>query len=207
MATKPFWEESYGRPGRLDTFGGGEPSAALVRFAARLAWGSRVLDLGCGEGRQALYLAKRGFDVSAVDISEAGIAKVRQWAAAEEVAVKAEVCDMRQYAFPIPFDLVVCHGCLHLVQRHEWMEVIRRMKEATTPGGYNMVDAFTDEAPEPEDQRGLMVGLFHKGELLAQYDDWQVLERETYLLEHEHPGGPRHKHAGSSLVARKPGPA
>ncbi len=205
MTTKPFWEESYGRPGRLDTFGGGQPSDELVRFAAKLASGSRVLDLGCGEGRQALYLAKLGHDVSAIDISVAGITKLRQWAAAEAVAVRAEVCDMRDYAFAVVFDLIVCHGCLHLVQRHEWMEVIRRMKAATAPGGYNLVGSFTDEAPEPEDQRGLMVGLFHKGELLAQYNDWQVLEHRSYSFEHEHPGGPRHKHSGSTLVARKPG--
>ena len=51
------------------TFGG--PSQEIRDIASRLPTGSRVLDLGSGEGRNALFLAERGFAVTAVDISEA----------------------------------------------------------------------------------------------------------------------------------------
>ena len=49
MATKPFWEESYRRVGRMDTFGGGKPSQEVVDIVAKLPKGARTLDLGCGD--------------------------------------------------------------------------------------------------------------------------------------------------------------
>ena len=89
--------------------------------------------------------------------------------------VDAVVCDMRRYQFKKLFNLIVCVGCLHLIKRDEWQKVISRMKQTTLRGGINVVGAFTDEAPEPEDQRGLMVGLFNEGELLPHYQDWEVI--------------------------------
>jgi len=73
---KPFWEDSYKRPGKLDTFGGGKPSEAVVKAAFQLPSGIKALDLGCGEGRNALYLASLGFKTSASDISQSGIDKL-----------------------------------------------------------------------------------------------------------------------------------
>lgn len=71
---KPFWEDTYSDM-NASTFGG--PSQEIRDIASQLPTGSRVLDLGSGEGRNALFLAERGFDVTAVDISEAGIRRQR----------------------------------------------------------------------------------------------------------------------------------
>ena len=204
MTAKPFWEESYKRPGKLDTFGGGKPSQEVVTVAARMQPGQRVLDLGCGEGRNALYLASLGFITSASDISESGIEKLDSVAAEMNLQVDSSVCDMREYEFPHEFDLIVCQGCLHLIKKDEWQQVISRMKEYTTSGGYHNIGVFTDEAPEAEDQRGMWVGLFEEGELFTYYEDWEIIDTNTYKFVHEHPDGPRHLHAGNSIIARKP---
>ena len=208
MVSKPFWEESYKRPGKLDTFGGGKPSANVVTAAAlladRLPKGATALDLGCGEGRNAIYLAGIGFETTAIDISGAGIEKLNTMTAEMELNVTASVCDMRIFPFPILFDLVVCQGCLHLVERNEWRQILDRIKRNTTAGGLNVVGVFTDTVPEPEDQKGLMVGLFKEGELFEHYAGWETLESKSFQFEHEHPGGIRHKHAGNRLTARKP---
>lgn len=166
--------------------------------------GLRALDLGCGEGRNALYLASLGFIMSASDISKPGIEKLDSVATEMNLHVDSSVCDMREYEFPHDFDLIVCQGCLHLITREEWQQVIPRMKKHTTRGGYHNIGVFTDEAPEPEDQRGMMIGLFKEGELFTYYDDWEIIDTNTYKLEHEHPDGPRHVHAGNSITARKP---
>jgi tellurite methyltransferase len=201
---KPFWEKSYQRPGKLNTFGGGRPSDAVVKVASKLPAGTKALDLGCGEGRNALYLAGLGFQVSAFDISESGIEKLKAIAHERGLEIDAIVCDMREYEFPCQFDLNVCQGCLHLIKREEWRILIKRMKEFTTPGGQHIVGVFTDTVPEPEDQRGLMVGLFKEGELLEQYRDWEIIDSHTYRFSHNHPGGLTHEHAGNDIVARKP---
>jgi hypothetical protein len=78
------------------------------------------------------------------------------------------------------------------------------MKEATTPGGIHIIGVFTDTLPEPEDLKGLMVGLFKEGELASQYADWEILERRDYQFKDNHPGSISHEHAANEIVARKP---
>jgi tellurite methyltransferase len=200
----PFWDESYKRKGKLDTFGGGKPSKDVITAAAKIKLPAKALDLGCGEGRNAVYLAGLGFETSASDISRSGIEKLKTVARELRLDIDAEICDMRQYVFKHPFNFIVCTGCLHLIKRDEWPAVIARMKQATSRGGIHVVGAFTDEAPEPEDQRGLMVGLFKEGELFTHYQDWEIIDRKTYIFEDLHPTGARHKHAGNTIIARKP---
>ena len=202
---KPFWEESYKRPGKLDTFGGGNPNRLVVKVASTLTpAGLKALDVACGEGRNALYLAGLGFQTSAFDISESGIQKLDMVASERGLAIDSSVCDMRTYEFPHQFDLIVCQGCLHLIQREEWKSFIKRMKDATVPGGLNVVGIFTDTLPEPEDLCGLMVGLFKEGELLEQYHDWEIIENTANQFTDCHPGGISHHHAANAIVARKP---
>ena len=172
--------------------------------AARLPPSAHVLDLGCGEGRNALYLADLGFQTTAIDISRSGIEKVLTVADERGLRVNASVCDMRDYGFPRPFDLIVCQGCLHLICRNEWEALLERMKTKTPNAGFHVVGVFTDTVPEPEDQRGLMVGLFKEGGLLEHYRDWELLDWASSVFDHEHPGGIRHKHAANRVTARRP---
>jgi tellurite methyltransferase len=202
--TKPFWEESYKRPGKLDTFGGGKPSQLTLKAVPLCTAGANTLDAGCGEGRNAIYLAGLGFKVSAFDISVSGIEKLRSVARERNLEIDASVGDLRDYRFTSSFDLIVCEGCLHLIEREKWISFIRRMKEATHPGGLNAVGVFTDTVPEPDDQRGMMVGLFKEGELREQYRDWEIIDTTVYRFTHTHPDGPTHEHAGNGVIARKP---
>jgi tellurite methyltransferase len=201
---KPFWEESYKRPGKLDTFGGGKPSHLTLKVAPYFEAGAKALDAGCGEGRNALYLANLSFEVSAFDISESGIEKLRNVTREKDLVIDTSVCDMREYRFPHIFDLIICEGYLHFLKKEEWRRFITRMKEATTVGGVNAIGVFTDTVPEPEDQLGMMVGLFKEGELLKQYNDWKIIDNISYRFTHTHPGEPTHEHAGNSVIARKP---
>lgn len=201
---QPFWEDSYKRTGeKLDTFYGGRPAPDVVAIASQLSLDSKILDLGCGEGRNAAYLADLGFKVTAVDISESGINKLKEFAIKMNLSIDSSVCDIRQFNFSDSYDLIVNHSCLQYMPREDWGRVVERMKLATNIGGFNIVDVFTDEVPEPEDQRGMMVGLFKSGELAKLYQDWKILELRPYQIEHTHPNGPTHRHAGENLIAQK----
>jgi tellurite methyltransferase len=201
--SRPFWETSYSSGDETATFGA--PSAEVVELSATMDRGARVLDLGCGDGRHALYLARRGCNVTAIDISEVGVAKLTRVAGTEGLPVRVEVADMREYAIDGDYDLVVAHGCLHLITRAEWMELIPRMKNHTRPSGYNVVAVFTDALPSPDDLRPFHVGLFREGELFEQYIGWEIQEARSYVLEDEHSGGIWHRHPINKLVARRPG--
>ena len=206
MSNAPFWEAAYAQSDAADTFG--PPAEELARVVSLLPPGASVLDLGCGEGRNALYLAGRGCKVTAVDISAAGIGKLKRMAHAAGLQVTAEVHDMRGYAFEQSYDLVVAHGSLHLIEREHWAPLLRRVKAHTSDGGWNVVVVFTNALPPPDDLKEFHLGLFREGELFEFYDGWDVLLKESYVLEDEHPGDIRHRHPVNRLVARKgPGKA
>ena len=198
---QPFWEQAYADLS-TPTFGG--PSQEIRDVASDLRPGATVLDLGCGEGRNALFLAESGFDVTAVDISETGIRKLNALAQESELNIHSEVADMRDCQFSHSFDLIVSHGCLHLIEREAGQRLIPLLKAHTNPGGINIVGVFTDRIPPPDDLREFCLGLFREGELFSVYSDWEVLLQQSYTFEDEHPGSSQHTHSVNKLVARKP---
>ena len=200
MADFP-WEQSYADPSTR-TFGG--PSAEVIDVAARMPRDATVLDIGCGEGRNALFLAKRGFDVTAVDMSGSAIRKLRALAKNEGIDIRTEVADMCTYPLDSMFDLIMSHGCLHLVERAQWQDLVARFKSHTAPGGVNIVVVFTDALPPPADLAEHCVGLFKEGELFSLYSDWTIELQRSYIREDEHPGSPRHVHPINKVVARRP---
>jgi len=111
---------------------------------------------------------------------------------------------MRSFAFDFNYDLIISHGCLHLINRNDWKELIKRIKHATMPGGYNIVVVFTDTIRPPKDLEPYMKGLFREGELYQSYQDWECIEKRSHILKDEHPGGIEHKHPINRIIARKP---
>jgi tellurite methyltransferase len=198
-----YWNGMYCNLTAPVTFSDGEPSAEVVEAAAALPVGVCTIDLGCGDGRNALFLASQGFLVRATDISPVGIAKLRQFAAERDLVVDAFVQDMRQATFETDYHLVVSMGCLHLVERECWVRLLRRMQEGTRLGGYHAVGVMTDALPPPDDQREFFIGLFGEGELFEQYADWEIITQRSVQFHDEHPGGVRHHHAGDTILARK----
>ena len=162
-----------------------------------------MLDAGCGEGRNARFLAARGFQVDAFDVSAAGIDKLTRMAAADGVHVNAWADDLNTFEFSRSYDLIISHGVLHLLERDTWSRVIVQMKEYTRPGGVNVVAVFTDEIPPSDDLAPFVRGLFKEGELARTYADWRQEQATSYVLEDEHPGGVRHRHAIDKVVAWK----
>lgn len=197
---QPFWEAAY-RDASARPFGG--PSDDVVEVAAQLPEGARVLDLGCGDGRHTLPLAKVGHRVEAVDVSEAAIAKLNAAAVGAGLDIDARVADLADASFTGPYDLVICHGVLHLLERPVWQRLVPELQEATAAGGWHVVVVFTDRIPSPPDLAPHTHGLFREGELEALYQDWEVTARR-HTLEDEHPGGVRHRHAVNRLIARRP---
>ena len=92
------------------------PTTALVRFVDRMHPAGRALELGCGEGRDAIFLARRGLQVTAIDASSSALSRARERAREEGVRVRFSRGDMtgRQPFRSGTFDLVASIDAFHL---------------------------------------------------------------------------------------------
>jgi tellurite methyltransferase len=127
------WDERY-REGRGMP---DEPSALLVENRALLPAGGRALDIAMGSGRNALYLASMGFQVTGVDVSEVAVAICREKAASLGLAVEAIVADLGDYRLPQDrYDLILN---FHYLQRSLAGPIVRALKR----GGVLVFETFT----------------------------------------------------------------
>ncbi len=120
------------------------PNEALVQIVEEYGdtLGNRWLDLGCGEGRDSLYLASRGFEVTSVDVSRTALDKARGRAAAAGLACTFLERDVtRLDGLPQDgFDVAINMGCLHMLsdQTHRQMH-LERVAQLLKPGGHFVV--------------------------------------------------------------------
>ena len=110
-----------------------EPNRFLVSETGSLA-PARAIDLACGEGRNAVWLAERGWEVTGVDFSSVGIEKARQLEDARGVRVEWVVADLLEYRPETrSFDLVIVFYLQ--VAARERTTILRAAADAVAPGG------------------------------------------------------------------------
>jgi len=178
----------------------GIKSAPIVEFLLKHKKSGTVLDLGTGEGRNALFLAKHGFNVTAVDISGEGIKKLERLALENKVRINTFVKDIRNFNFSENYDVILSFATLHFLEKEEIERVIKKMKKHTSYNGFNVITVFTEENPNKN-----FSYLFKRNELKNYYSDWEILEykeRITPLEKHGKEGKP-HRHGIAELIARK----
>jgi 2-polyprenyl-3-methyl-5-hydroxy-6-metoxy-1,4-benzoquinol methylase len=81
--------------------------AERIGLLKSLCSGNRALDIACGEGRNSIFLARHGYEVTALDISDRGIEKGRLRLASEGVSVDFRVVDLEVFGFTERYDLIV----------------------------------------------------------------------------------------------------
>lgn len=118
----------------------GAPAAEVVAFFERYGGrGARVLDLGCGQGRDALMIARRGHSVTGVDLSPAGIDSMLAAARAEALAVTGEVADIVGYLPDGSFDVILLDRTLHMLDAADRLTVLARVSAQVAPGGWLLI--------------------------------------------------------------------
>ncbi|HSH84303.1 MAG TPA: methyltransferase domain-containing protein [Guyparkeria sp.] len=133
-----FWNEKYGQ---IDFLYGTHPNEFLLSQIYRLTSGDRVLVLGDGEGRNGVWLAEQGFDVTTVDYSAIGCTKARQLADERGVSLAVHCADLSEWDWEEGgFDAVVLIY-LHF-EPSSRREVYRRAAAALRPGGLLVIELF-----------------------------------------------------------------
>jgi tellurite methyltransferase len=162
-----------------------------------------LLDLGCGEGRKAVYFAKHGFEVLGVDLSAAGLEKTRRYAEETGVHVRTIQADIINYQITDTFDVVFSTGTLQFLPPKVRSERFQNYKESTSPNGINVLSVFVfkpfiPKSPEVEEPSFP----YKSGELLGYYWDWEILYCTEEIFDCMSSGIP-HKHAVDRMIARR----
>ena len=126
-----------------DTYLGERPSPFLQREIGRIqrdSPGKRALDIACGEGRNSIFLAQQGFQVTALDISDMGIGKGVRRAETEGVVIDFQRVDLDDYRFTEQFDLIINFNFL-------LRDLIPDEVQALSPGGLLIIDTIM-ESPQ-----------------------------------------------------------
>ncbi len=153
---------------------GREPSKFLVEVLSDVPTG-RALDIAMGEGRNAVFLAKKGFDVLGVDFSDVAIRKAHRLARAHHVTIRADNADLMRYAIPHEtYDLIVD---INYLQR----SLISQIKNGLKKGGYLVFENQTVEQLSNPEGKGInREYLLEKGELKKLFSEFRILAyRET----------------------------
>jgi len=141
-SSKPdFWDTRFRQ--NVTPWDAGRAPAALQRFVARHTGRGRVLVPGCGTGYEVRELVHAGFDVTAIDFSEAALE-----AAHRELGALANVVHLADFfAFDgdaVPFDAIYERAFLCALPRRVWSDWARRVAQLLRPGGLLFGNFFFD---------------------------------------------------------------
>jgi tellurite methyltransferase len=185
-----------------DRFIWGTHESALAREVSELtAHHARVLDLGCGEGRDSVFLAEQGHEVIGVDVSLEGLRKASRLAEYRGVRVPWVCAAVPDLPVRGPFDLVYSCGSIHYVAREARTALFARLRGLTRPGGHHAHVVFTERRIYRE--KNEVVHYFTPDELRDAYRGWIILRHEEGLIPCAQ-DGVRHVHSVETLVAQRP---
>lgn len=194
MLGKLFWNLQYvlGRP-RWDT--GITPPELVEVVEDGVVPLGRALDIGCGTGTNAVYLARRGFQVVGTDIAWLAVRKARRKARAAGVDAAFYTSEAVRLGSPDgpplgdPFDLAVDIGCLHAIQSSDHVAYASMLRRVVREGGFYLLYAwgpskFLGRAVglSPDETEAVLAGDFHArwirgGEELGNPSYWYLFER------------------------------
>lgn len=141
-----WWDAFYADRSKAVPFFVAEPDENLVCYVDRgLLRAGRALDVGCGAGRNAAYLASVGFEVDAVDLSATAVAWAEDRARASGASVRYRVGDVFELVEDLSgsgYDLVYDSGCVHHLPPHRRVSYLRMLDRCLAPQGLFGLSCF-----------------------------------------------------------------
>jgi tellurite methyltransferase len=169
-----YYEEKYASE---DLFWGRHPSTlARIFFERHLPEAhEKMLDAGCGEGRDTVFFAQAGYNVTAFDASAAGVQKTRARLASLGLQANVLQADVNEFRLAETYDFILANGIFHYVRPALREETISNYKNFTRPGGLHAVLVpvhkpfiVTDPQADAEEHS------WRSGEILTHYHDWRI---------------------------------
>ena len=164
----------------------------------------RLLDIGCGEGGNAIFFAKNGYKVTCFDFSGVGLQKTKENAQKHQVDIKMFQSDINDFVCTENFDIIFSSGTLQYLLPEKREALIENLKNHTNENGLHVLHTFVKKpfialAPDAEPQENL----WDSGELLYLYRNWKT---ENFVEEIKpcNSSGVPHQHVHNRIWSRKP---
>lgn len=183
------WNERYRSKERSAEDLDSAPTPLVTRVANILPAG-HALDLACGTGRNAIWLAEHGWKVTAIDGAEVAIHTLRERAREKNLKIETQIVDLRAEAFPIEESSADLVTICYYLQR----DLFSPAKSTVKPGGVLLAIVHTTQDDEEPTEHRL-----RSGELQTFFAGWTIL--------HLYEGPPKdtaHRRAVAEIVARRP---
>ncbi len=171
---KAVWDQKFNK--RVYIYGKAPAKFSAENFSY-IGENKKILDIGIGEGRNAVFLAKKGHKVTGIDISSVAIKKSQMLARENEVRIQTILGSVKKYQFaPRSFDAIIC---FYFVDHSLNEKLLRWLK----PGGVLIYEAYTTRDPQAKEKSNNIEQYLKPKELLHMFPKTEVLKFEEPMHE------------------------
>ena len=166
----------------------------------------KVLDIGCGEGKDAVFLARNGYIVSALDATDNGIEKGKQLADKFGVYVDFFKANIEDFRLRDNYDIILSSGVFHFVKPEYRDDIFYNLKEHTNENGIHAINVFVEKPfiqSPPDKIQGKNRFRWKSGTLFSYYHDW-IFHKMDEVIFDCNSGGTPHKHCMDIMLTEKP---
>ncbi|PIT93968.1 hypothetical protein COU00_01495 [Candidatus Falkowbacteria bacterium CG10_big_fil_rev_8_21_14_0_10_43_11] len=190
---------------------GNKPNGLLQKIYKLNKVNSEFLDLGCGQGRDVLFMLEKGYKVTAVDNSQEGIKKIKELIQANNLLI-ANInlnlfCgDIKNFNIQKnKYVIINAFNSLQFLPKKEAVKIIEIIKKNIKNGGYVIISGFTINDPLYKKINNDKRCFFEPQELKKMFSDFHIiLYKEEIIEDKGHAGSPEpHKHGIVKMIAQK----
>ena len=180
-----------------------KPSQPINLIWKNFLSGGSILDLGCGQGRDSLFLAKNDFLVTAIDSSEVAInqmkVKKNEFSLDNLELICGDISNLK--IAKDKYDVIICRNVLNFLDKEKALEILYNIKSNAKIGSYIVIDVFTKNDPSFKGDNKFTC-YFEEQELLKKFLDFKIIYYlENIILDSGHPGFELpHKHGVSKII-------
>jgi tellurite methyltransferase len=216
---RQYFDKQYSK---AESFWGDQPNLMVPLISCYLHPGSRALVVGCGEGRDAIFLARLGFEVVATEISEKGLARASRAATEKGLKIQFELIDAQTPHDHLgEFDSVLMMNIIQYLEPATIPDRIEHFKSLLQPGGIFCAQLFTVEDPKflesensksaeklltiEDPERKFSLRYFERAELASYFAGWEMIYYHEGLIWDKPHGilSDFHLHGIAQMIARK----
>ncbi len=188
---------------------GKHPNELLQKICNLFNIGANFLDLGCGQGRDSLFMLQKGFKVDAVDNSQKAIEQIKKSIQADSLPIaNINLFCSDISSFDITknkYDIINAYNSLQFLPKKEALKMIESIKSNIKDNGYVIISGFTTSDPFYKKINNDKRCFLGPQELRKIFSDFNVIEyKEEIIKDKGHPGSPEpHTHGIVKMIAQK----